>query len=117
MNNQTNITSDERNLALLCHLSGFLFFIPFAGILVTLTVWLTKKNESSFLMQHGKEVLNFQISMTIYFIVASFLILLFIGLLILPVLGILYIILMILGAVKASNDELFKYPLSIPFIV
>lgn len=116
MQQQNNVTSDERNLAIVCHLSGLINFIFLAGIVIPLLVWLVKKDQSEFLNKQGIEVLNFQISMVIYFGAASILLFLLIGFFILPALGVFYIVMMILGAIKASNGEHFKYPLAIPFI-
>jgi len=62
MNDQVNNpTQEERNLALLIHILAF--FTNFVGPLV---VWVVKKDTSEYLDQHGKDALNFQISLFIY---------------------------------------------------
>lgn len=66
--------------------------------------------------EHGKEVINFQISMTIWFILSAFLAFLLIGIPLLIVLAILQVIFVIIGALKADNGQLYKYPLTIQFI-
>ena len=58
---------------MLCHLSAFAGFtgIPFGTILGLLVIWLLKREESPFIDTHGKEALNFQISVIIYGIISA----------------------------------------------
>ncbi len=66
--------------------------------------------------EHGKESINFQISMTIYTIVAGLSILIAIGILLLPAIIVLNLVLVIIAGVKAANGEFYRYPLTIRFI-
>ncbi len=109
-------TPEEKNMALFCHLAGLIPFVAFANIIVPLIIWLIKKDESEYINKHGKEVLNFQISMSIYFFVAGLLFLIVIGVFVMPALVVLYYVFTIIGSVKAGNGELYNYPLSIKFI-
>jgi len=111
------LSSQGRVWAMVCHITALCgYFIPLANIVVPLVIWLMKRHESPFVDQHGKESLNFQISMTIYYIISSILIILFIGLLLLPLLTIFNIIVIIIASVDAANGKAFRYPLSIRFI-
>lgn len=102
---------------MVCHLSALAgFIIPFGNIIGPLIVWLIKKDESPFVDDQGKESLNFQISITIYCIVAAILILIIIGIFLLIGLGILALVLIIMAAVKANSGEKFRYPLTIRLI-
>jgi uncharacterized Tic20 family protein len=60
------------------------YVVPFGNIIGPLVVWLTKKDESAFVAEHARQALNFQISMTIYFILAALSMLVLIGFLLLP---------------------------------
>ena len=62
----------ERVAARLAGFAG-LTGIPFGNILGPLVVWLIKKDQSWFVNEQGKEAMNFQISLTIYAIVAAIL--------------------------------------------
>ncbi|MFQ6115959.1 MAG: DUF4870 domain-containing protein [bacterium] len=109
--------SQERTWATLCHLGALAgFIIPFGNIIAPLVIWLVKKDESPFVDDQGKESLNFQISMTIYFLVAVLLVLILIGIPLLIVLGIFEIVMVVIAAVKASNGEKYRYPVTIRFI-
>jgi hypothetical protein len=111
--------SDEKTWAMLCHLSGFLGYfgiIPFASVIGPLVVWLLKKDSSAFVDEHGKESLNFQITMSIAYALTLMLCLVIIGFFILPILGIWLVVLMIVAAIKASNGEHFRYPLTLRFV-
>ena len=80
----SQVPRDARNIAVLGHLSAFAgYFIPFGNVAGPLIVWLMKREDSSFIDFHGKEALNFQISMTIYAIVSIILVLVVIGILLL----------------------------------
>ena len=67
--------------------------------------------------EHGKEIINFQISILIYMLLCIPLILLFgLGILGMIVIGLIAMIFPIINAIKASNGEIPKYPLSLSFI-
>lgn len=105
------VTSEDKTMALLAHLLSL-----FVGFIAPLIIWLMKKDQSEYVAQHAKEALNFQISMTIYLIVASFLIVLLVGLVLLPILGILDLVFIIIATIKASNGEFYQYPMTIRLI-
>lgn len=92
-------------------LIGYVF--PMAWVLGPLVIWLAKKDEMPALDVHGRDVLNFQLSMVIYMAIASILIFVFIGIPALVVLGIVQLVATILGIIKASQGERFKYPWSL----
>ncbi|MDQ6808567.1 MAG: DUF4870 domain-containing protein [Verrucomicrobiota bacterium] len=104
-----------RTWATLCHASALAgFFLPAAGhILGPLIVWLAKRDTSPIIDEHGKEALNFQITMLIYSIVAAFLCLVLIGFVLLPVLHVLNVIFVIIATIQANDGRLYRYPLSL----
>jgi len=102
---------EEKMWAIGAHIGPLLL-----GFVAPLVVWLVFKDRSAFLNRHGKEALNFQISYFIYFVVATFSLILLIGFLLLPVVGIAWLVFMIIAAVKASNFEDYRYPLTIRLI-
>lgn len=111
-------SKDENTLGIVMHLLGFAgLVLPYAGNIVgPLILWLIKKAESPYLDAHGKEVLNFQISYTIYGLVGFLSCFVLIGIVILPVVVIAWLIFVIIGAIKASDGKLYRYPLTIRFI-
>ena len=113
----TEVKADH-TIGMLCHLLSLtlLLGVPLGNILVPLIVWLIKRDEDQFVDLCGKESLNFQISMTIYMVIAGFLILLFVGLFMIPILMILNIVYTIIAAIKASQGTSYTYPLTIRFI-
>src|SRR5438132_14309579 len=64
---------DVRTWNVLCHATALAgVFVPWAGhILGPLIVWLVKRNDSPEIDEHGKESLNFQISMLIYNLISG----------------------------------------------
>jgi uncharacterized Tic20 family protein len=112
-------TTSDNSLAVVMHLLGFSWFVfPFYGnILGPLVLWLIKRGDSSYLDRVGKEVLNFQISFSIYIsatlAVGTVLLIFLVGILfylLAAAIWVAWIILMIVGAVKTSNGEDYKYP-------
>ncbi len=111
-------TNNSRNWNMLCHLSALvgLLGVPFGNILGPLVVWLLKKNEIPSVDPHGKESLNFQISMTIYMLISGLLIFIFIGIFLLIALAIIDLVLIIIASMKASEGTPYQYPFTIRFI-
>ena len=92
-------------------------FLHFPGhVLAPLAVWLMKRDESPEIDAHGKEALNFQISMLIYNAVAAVFCLVLIGFVLLPLLWILNAIFVIIAAIQASDGKFYRYPMTIRFI-
>jgi uncharacterized protein len=100
------------------HASALLgVFLHFPGhLLAPLILWLIKRDEAPELDAHGKEAVNFQISMLIYNVVAAFFCLVLIGFFFLAVLWVLNAIFVIIAAIKASDGEFYRYPMTIRFI-
>ena len=109
---------NARTWGALCHASALLgVFLHFPGhLLAPLIVWLLKRDESPEIDAQGKEAVNFQISMLIYNIIAGVFCIILIGFLLLPLLWILNAVFVIIASIKASDGELYRYPLTIRFI-
>ena len=97
-------------------LSGILLGFALAHVLVPLAIWLIKRADNPEIDATGKEVLNFQISFSIYFLIAGALCWILIGFLILPIFLIIWLICTILAAVRTSNGESYRYPMTIRFL-
>ena len=111
------ISKDERVWALLCHISAFACFVfPFGNIIAPLIVWVLKKDESPFIDDQGKEALNFQITVTIFFFIS--IILIFVVVVIPLLIGLFFfnIIFTIIAALKANDGEKYRYPINMKFI-
>ena len=115
---ETSTAGNVRTWCVICHLSALAgFVIPGAGhILGPLIVWLVKRGESAEIDAHGKEALNFQISMLIYNVVAGILCLLLIGFALLAVLHVLNVVFVIIAALRASEGQMYRYPLTLRLI-
>ena len=111
-------TGTTRSWTVACHASALLgFFVPGGGhILAPLIVWLIKRAESAEVDAHGKESLNFQLSMLIYSIIAGILTLVLIGFVLLPILHVLNVVFVIIASIRASEGQLYRYPLPIRFL-
>ena len=97
-------------------LSGLVLSFALAHVVVPLIIWLIKRGESPEIDATGKEVLNFQISYTIYSVIAGGLCFVLIGFVILPIILIIWLVSIIIAAVKTSNGESYRYPFTIRFL-
>ena len=148
-------TTSERNTATFTHLSTLSqYIIPFGNYIFPILIWTSYKDKSEFVNHHGKQTLNFQLSLLLYtlilaliaipifltvflqnipmqaffndenFVIRNFdfqanIGLLSIGATAVLLFGVLKFVeffLVIYASIKASNGELYKYPLTIPFI-
>lgn len=111
------VTDDQRTYTLLMHLSllGASVIGPFT-ILIPIIMWQMKKDESAFVDDHGREAVNFQISMMIYSVLGAVLAVITLGLaaiLVVPFVTVLSIVGMIMAALAANRSEYFRYPMTL----
>ena len=108
----------NNQLIVLTHLSQLIsVVIGFGSLLLPLILWLTQKEKVYTMDTHGKNIVNFQLSMLIYALLCIPLILLFgLGFVGLIAIGIVSLVFPIVNAIKASHGEIAKYPLSLNFI-
>jgi uncharacterized Tic20 family protein len=111
-----SVEQQTRQWAMFLHLSllaGCL--VPVAGLVLPIVLWQVKKAELPGIDPHGRAVVNWLLSAIIYGLICVPLIFVIIGIPLLIALAVLGIVFPIIGGIKASNGELWKYPLSIPF--
>lgn len=109
----TEASSDDRNLAMLTHLSGFIL-----SVIVPLIVWLMHKDraDKAYLVKEAKEALNFQISVLIGYVICGVLAVILIGALLAWLLWLANLILCIVAAVKVSSDGSYRYPFALRLV-
>ncbi|AUD01233.1 DUF4870 domain-containing protein [Spirosoma pollinicola] len=109
--------SDARMWAMLAHLSAIPgSFVLIGSIVAPLVIWQIQKDRSAFVDYHGKEAVNFQITMAIAAAVSFLLMILVIGVFLIFVVGVVWLVFTIIAAVKANNGEYYQYPLTYRFI-
>ena len=145
------LTTNHKNIASFIHIGVFAkYFFPFGNFIAPLLIWTINKDRSDFINQNGKRVINFQLSIFLYFITMLLICIPFAlhfgfgieqleelngnitpydlstftgSIIVFIILGALALGLVVLelyatitGAIKASNGELYNYPITIPFI-
>jgi uncharacterized Tic20 family protein len=108
------VSDSERTYATWMHLAGLSSYIgiPFGHVLIPLILWSIKFRESPYLDRQGREILNFQLTVTFYLIFSYILVFIFIGFLFIALVIGLHIIATIYAAVKTFNGEEFRYPVT-----
>lgn len=99
-------SDEEKLLGMLLFLLNF-----FTAIIGPLIIWLLKREESAYVDHHGKEYFNLIISFFIYEIIAAVTLVIGIGFILIPILSIVFLIFIIIGAVKAYQGEYYRFPL------
>ena len=111
------LDKSERDWSMFCHLAAFAGYVfPFGHVLGPLILWLLRREESEFVDFHGRQVLSFQITMTIYVVVAGLLCLILIGFVLRPLVLVFDVVATILAAVRAQEGRTWSYPMAIPFL-
>jgi uncharacterized Tic20 family protein len=110
-------TQDERTWGMVAHLSALAFFIlPFGNIIGPFVVWLVKRDHSAFVAMHAKEALNFNITILIGALVCCVLLAFSIGILFGAVLGVFWLVLTIIAALKANEGLAYRYPFTVRLV-
>lgn len=118
-------TPSARNFGLILHLSGLLSPLavmvgggPFGTIfgLIPLTLWLVRRHDSAFIDDHGREAVNFQITLAIYTLASLVLMIVCVGFLLYFATGIFGIVAMILAGSAAHDGQYFRYPACIRLV-
>lgn len=113
-----NVLRKDTTLLSITHLTQLLHYVTgFGGFIVPLIIWLTSRNSVEGMDEHGKAIINLQLSLLLYIIVSiPAILLLGLGILTLIATGILGFVLPIVNAVKAANGESPSYFMTIKFI-
>lgn len=122
------IPAEQRQWAMFAHLSALVggLLTSAAGgwgcFIGPLVVWLVKKDTMPFVNDQGKEALNFNITVAIVFLALVLLTVMTLGigvLLTVPValvVGIAWLVLTIIAAVKANEGVAYRYPFTLRLI-
>lgn len=105
------VKNDDYTMGVLAHVLGLV-----SGFVGPLIIYLVGREKEDLNLDNARHALNFQISLAIYLIVSAILALVIVGFIFMAALGIMNLIFCILGAVRASHGEVYKYPLEIPFL-
>ena len=122
-----SVSDDHRTYALLTHLTLLAHsVIPYISIAIAIAMWQIKKKDSPFVDDHGREAVNFQLSLILYSFalpaIAAIIGVLTLGvgfLLMLPAIAlpfVLGLVGMVMGVIAANRGEYFRYPMTIRFI-
>ena len=113
---------EERQWALFAHLSALLgglltsTFLGLGCLLGPLIIWLVKRETMPFVDDQAKEALNFYITVAIAAVVCGLLMFVLIGFVLLPLLGLAWLVFIIIAAIKANEGERYRYPFTLRLI-
>jgi len=107
----------ENSYIALMHISQFAgIIVPGLGFIVPVILWAMNKDYNAKVNSVGKHIINFMISMLIYYAISGVLCCIVIGIPMLIALGIIHIVFVIIATIKANNGETWRYPLTIDIL-
>jgi len=107
----------ESSYIALMHVSQFAgYILAGLGFAVPIILWVMNKDNNAKVDLVGKHIINFMISMFIYYAVSGVLCCVVIGIPMLIALGIMHFVFIIIATIKANNGETWRYPLTIDFL-
>ncbi|HNV83364.1 MAG TPA: DUF4870 domain-containing protein [Arenimonas sp.] len=113
----SEVSQEERTMGMVAHLISLVgFVIPFGNIIGPLVIWLMKKDTMPFVDDQAKEALNFNITVAIAAVVSGILTLVLIGFILMIVVGIAWLVLTIMAAMKANSGEMYRYPFTLRLV-
>jgi uncharacterized Tic20 family protein len=111
------VDESVRTTAAAAHLSTFAgLIVPFGSVIGPLAVWLTRRDRDPFIDEAGREALNFGITIAIYGAVLVVAALMLVGIPFLIIGVVAWVVLASLAAVKASQGQGYRYPLTLRFV-
>lgn len=88
-------------------------------VIVPIVIWVWKRSEDSRIDYQAIDVINFQISMWLYLMIAGFLVMSIVGLIILPLLpfvGIFICVITVKNTIRIIQGQRYHYPFSLPVL-
>ena len=103
--------------AMFIQLSAFAgYVIPFGTVIVPVILWLIWRDKDPYINEMGREAVNFQLSMILYYIISFVLCFIIIGFLLITAAFIFHFTFIVIGAMQASRGANYRYPMTIRFI-
>ena len=111
-------TENERTWGMLAHLSALAGVVVWllGCVLGPLVVYLSRRDQSEFVAEHAREALNFNITVALAALVCMALMVVFIGFILGTALFIGWLVLTLIAAIRASEGERYRYPLSLRLV-
>ena len=112
------VEQEERLYATACHFAGLPIFAVFgmANLIAPLVIWLMKKETMPFVDAHGKESINFQLTLLIGYVISGMLVCVYIGVAMIAALAIVQIIFPLIAGISAFDGKPYKYPFCIRMV-
>jgi uncharacterized Tic20 family protein len=110
-----NKSIPRENLIMLLMAGGIVVF-NIIGFIISYFVWKEYSKDSDFISVNGRRLLNFHISFIIYEIIAGVSMVVLVGVILMPLVSIVYFILIVLGMIRYGSRGDYEYPLTFNII-
>ncbi len=110
-------TQEQRNWAMLAHLSGLACMVPFGNLIGPLLIWQIKRAElGEFVGANAREALNFQMT---FVVLVAFCVSIYcipvpyvapIGLFLIPIVVLLNVVMCVIATIRTNLGIVYRYP-------
>jgi len=108
---------DINQQAMFIQVSAFAgYIIPLGSIIVPLILWQVWREKDPYLDDMGREAVNFQLSMLLYYIISLVLCVVLIGFVLIFAAMIFHLTFIVIGSVQTARGADYRYPMIIRFI-
>lgn len=111
--------SDDKNWSMIAHvvpLAAMWLSAGILGFIASIIIHILSKDHSDFRRNYSAQALNIQLNALIWFVISWVLVIVFIGVIMLPIVAIWTTVLHIIAILKANQGVIWKPPFCIPFI-
>jgi len=111
---RADASHEDRVYSIVMHV---LTFLHGAGLIAALIMWLTRKDQSPFVADHGREAINFHVSLILYTILGFALLpVCGLGIAVWVAEGVLTVVGVILASIAAHEGRFYRYPMCIRLV-
>lgn len=115
-------THQARQWAMFAHLSALLgglvtgHWLGLGCFIGPLVIWLAKKDSLPFVEDQAKEALNFNITVAIAAAACGVLKYIALGYVLWPLVGVVWLVCLLVAAIKANEGERYRYPFALRLV-
>ena len=108
---------DVNQQAMFIQLSAFAgYIIPLGSIIVPVILWQVWREKDPYLDEMGREAVNFQLTMLLYYLICFVLFFVLIGMVLIFAAMIFHLTFIVIGALQTSRGNHYRYPMIVRFI-
>ena len=106
----------EKTWGVFTHLTLFALFVFPVPVVPALVMWLIRRHESPYADDHGKEAVNFQITLVVYGVACFLLSFICVGYVLGAMVAVFGYVFSVIAAITAGKGRYYRYPMCLRFV-